>query len=210
MPPFFDDKKGRERRTVLLVEGKDDASFFDHMFLHLGSDATVVGVSEISGKDKLAANILALSKSRPFLNGTVENVGVIIDADSNPAAALSNVHQSLNSVGWGTPQHGNFAGASPRVGIFVLPSFGATGDLEQLCLDTIPDDPRKVSAELYFNGADAQFGPFNHQSKRRAAIFLTLVHEETRGVGRAFTQGVFNENHPSLDSLKDFLQQLVV
>jgi hypothetical protein len=208
---FFDatSQNRSQRRSVLIVEGKDDGAFFEHLLTALGANPDLVGVIATSGNTKLKANLEALKRSRAFTNGTVENIGVIQDADTDPNSALTSVHGALEATGFPAPNHASFLGSAPRLGLFLLPSAASTGDLEQVCLDTIPADPRTIAAGEFFKTADAQFGPFNHKSKRTAAIFLTLVAEETRGVGNAFSKGVFDIGHSSLTDLKAFLTELI-
>jgi hypothetical protein len=208
---FFDpqSQNSSQRRSVVIVEGKDDGAFFDHLLTLIGADPGSVGVIATSGNSKLKSNLEALKRSRAFASGIVENIGVIQDSDVDPSSALAALHEALAAVDFPTPNHAAFSAGIPRVGVFLLPSAASTGDLERVCLETIPEDARKVAATAFFDMADAEFGPFNHKTKRAAAIFLTLVHEDTKGVGNAFSQGVFDAEHPSLADLKAFLSELI-
>ena len=74
-----------------------------------------------------------------MIDGGLESligVGLIPDADTNPAASLASAQDALRSAGL-TPPAGNeqLVAGTPNSGIFVLPGGDAPGGLEDLLID---------------------------------------------------------------------------
>jgi hypothetical protein len=213
---FFDDDQSRRRFArprVLLVEGQDDCYFFDSLLQEIGADPTRVGMRSIKGIDDLANQVAVLVRDTDFVRGVIQRYAIICDSDQSPNNALNRVAAALVASNQPVPAHATFTPApqgGAEVGVFLLPSNVVDGDLERVCLDTIPTDLKLIATQQFLTQVQQTFGPLDKRYKRLARIFLSICDTETFGVGRTFALGgVFDRTHPSLDPLRTFLQMFV-
>jgi hypothetical protein len=96
-------------------------------------------------------------------------VGVVPDADSDPAANLTSAQAALRSVGLTAPDNnqGVVAG-SPNTGVFVLPGGTDAGGLEQLLLDCAESVyPALIAgAQTFVNGVDTASSAYTEDDMR--------------------------------------------
>lgn len=211
MPIYFDGPKGRnDRPKLLVVEGQDDAHFFDKLLTDAAADPSQIGIIYTGGTGGLERELALLAKSRPFIEGRITKIGIVQDADADPAAKINSIHAALQSIGFPSPGHGAFQAVGPlTVGVFLLPNALVQGDLELVCLSTVEATDKAQRVVAYFDGMDADYGPFDRKYKRQAFIYLACVDTETRGVGHAFSEGVFDSDHQSLIDVKNFVTAMV-
>lgn len=209
---YFEGPKGRiDRSRLMLVEGVDDAHFFDTLLGQANADPAQVGLLYMRGKDALSDNLSMLIKSPSFQSGKVVRIAIVLDSDTVPAAALQSVNDALTVLGWPHFEGSGFNQVTPALslGLHLLPSMEEPGDLERVCLATIPEDERVIKSVAFQQDIDMNHGPLDKTYKRQAAIFLACVAAETRGVGRAFELGVFDSAHSSLNPLKGFITEFL-
>ena len=142
---YFDGPHGRQHmERVLIVEGADDAYFFDVILRDVGASPARTGILYLTGKDQLQNELGPFLKSTPFKHGAVNTYGIVKDADAKATAAITEAHRILRSHGEPEPAAGTFAaapaGRAGRVGLLILPTAGDTGDLEEVCLRTVADE----------------------------------------------------------------------
>ena len=140
--------KDLELESLLLVEGINDARFFDAFLSAL--DITDVQIAQVGGKPKF----------RPFLNHTLRSsrnfsrlrrLGIVRDADDNPDAALQSLCDALDAARLPRPSthERNFPVGDLKVSIAILPDSSSTGNLEDLCLRSLSGNPEVMCIDSY-------------------------------------------------------------
>lgn len=212
---FFDGPQGRAvMERVLLVEGPDDAYFFDAILTDIGASPAKVGINYLSGRDNFDSDLGVFLKSSPFKHGAVNTYAIVIDADTDPARAIADAHAVLKKYREPTPSSGSFvsapSGRQGRVGLLLLPSGNEKGDLEEVCLRTIPNDPLYIRVNAFLSETISLGGEIDHLSKRKVQTYLANKHGELcRGPGRAFSLGHFDRAHQSLLTVQQFCRDLL-
>ncbi len=205
---FFLDSSRKEvdHKRILLVEGKDDAYFFEKLLQLKSANPEDVAIIATGGKTELKKSLIQLMKQSPFVRGNVLCLAIVQDADQSGANTLGNIQNDLQSVALPAPPHGVFQNGPLSVGIFVLPSASEEGDLEKVCLETVATKPRLHLTKQFFEQIQSRFGTLDRSHKRLAAIYLACSMEETKGVGRAFQKTtVFDCHHHCLNDINSFL-----
>jgi hypothetical protein len=200
--------KDRIRNKVLVVEGPDDAYFFDSILQSLGIDPEGVGIVILGGIGNLKSNLANLKKSRPFVEGRISRVAVVRDADYDRAASLADLEDAIRGNGFPHGALGQFAEfeAGKSIGCYMLPPDDGTGNLESLLLATVEGDLRVQWSGELFARVEAQFGELDRRHKRLMQLFLACRPEDCRGPGRAFHLGAFPRDSGALAGLKGFLE----
>lgn len=168
---------GREitKPKLLLVEGKDEIELFGKLLADLG--LVDVEVRDIMGKTKFRKNIEALPRFSGF--SEVTSVGIVTDADKQPKGAFDSICDALEAAGLPRPTTPlQPVGDAPQVAIMILPGGGTPGMLEDLCLESVADDPAMPCVEEYFRcleeRLEAEVFPGN-PSKARVRAFLASM-----------------------------------
>jgi hypothetical protein len=134
---------------LLLVEGEDEEYLFDALLedLKLEKNIQVFGVG---GKDKFPNDLEKYKKNVPGFE-IVTSLGIIRDADNDPQAAFQSVCSALNNAGLPVPNAPlQSKDGPPKVTIMIVPDSDRTGMLEDLCLDSVSDDPAMPCIDQYF------------------------------------------------------------
>ncbi|MEA3340285.1 MAG: DUF3226 domain-containing protein [Chloroflexota bacterium] len=160
---------------LLLVEGKDEVKFFGKLLTDLG--IVDVEIRNIMGKTKFRKNIEGLPKITGF--GEVTSVGIVTDADQQPQGAFDSVCDALEAAGLPRPTTPlQPIGDDPQVAVMILPGDGREGMLEDLCLESVADDPVMSCLEDHFRCLEEQLeaGAFpGNPSKARVRAFLSSM-----------------------------------
>jgi hypothetical protein len=124
---------------LLLVEGKDEVSFFNAMNNYIGTQE-VIDIQSIDGKAKLYTRLFAWMQAPG--HEELESICIVMDADKNPDGTFTSICGALERLGFPTPQKPMHpVGDSPRISVMILPGQKREGMLEDLCLASINDDP---------------------------------------------------------------------
>jgi hypothetical protein len=154
----------------------------------------------------LQSFLKAFVKARRF--GTqVSSLGIIRDAESNPASAFQSVCRALLNVGLNVPTQMDVAiGHAPRVSIFILPNADKPGMLETICLEAIADRPIVKCVEEYFACVQKNVGvlPAN-LDKAKVHAFLSSMDRPHLTFGQSAEAGYWPFDNPVFDPLKKFL-----
>jgi len=138
---------------LLLVEGKDEVKLFGKLFADLG--LVDVEIRNIMGKTKFRRNIQALPKITGF--GKVTSVGIVTDADRQPQGTFESICDALQAANLPSPTAPlQPVGDDPQVVVMILPGDGREGMLEDLCLESIADDPAMPCLEEHFRCLEEQ------------------------------------------------------
>jgi hypothetical protein len=193
---------------LLLGEGKDEARFFNALLDHQGvADIQVV---DYGGKTRLRDYLEALAL--PPVSGFPGLVSLAItrDADADAGAAFTSAGAALANVGLSVPSsHGLFAGANPRVGVWILPDGGTPGMLEDLCMASVQTDLAFPCVDEYFQCVlrRASRQP-NNPAKARLHAWLASQLEPDKRLGEAAEKGYWPWDAPAFQPLIRFLQSL--
>lgn len=118
---------------LLLVEGKDEVNLFSALIKQRIDTEAGVRIIDVGGVDKFPRNLGAIrtaARERP----TLRSIGVVRDADDDAAGAFGSVCDHLQNAGYAPPAaHGEFSGAVPSIGVFIVPDGAEPGAMETLC-----------------------------------------------------------------------------
>ena len=207
---------------VLLVEGKDDFSFFLTLLKELELDKTI-RIYCYCGKDNLAQGISNVVQDDRFEE--LKHLGIVRDADFN-TDALRSVRSSIdevnreNSKELAKPNNQmDPAGDTPLVSAFILPDEGVEGMLEDLVLSAYSEDPVSSCVEDYFACLGEHSISLNRNAlpKAKVRVFIAgkVVDDEGFGKDRdswemryAFRSDWWSWDSPAFNKVKAYLTQL--
>ncbi len=190
-----------QKSKIVIVEGKDEESFFGNLLQHLSRSDIQIWPSE--GKTKIRSTLKALTLASNY--ETVTGIAVIRDADDDPESAFQSVCDALINAGLAVPiKNTEFAGTRPRVGIMILPGQEQPGMLEDLCLASVADDSAIPCIDEYFDCLKAVLTPSTHAAKARMHAFLASRSEPDKRLG----QTTWDWNHAAFETIRNFLTGL--
>lgn len=190
-----------EKSALLLVEGKDEVNFFNALL----DDCNIseVQIIEIGGKDKLKLEFPALLNLDGF--SEVKSYAIIQDADNDSNATLTSIKSILSRYHQPIPNDcGEFvANNGIQVGIYIVPGNKTEGMLENLCLDTVENNPILKCVNKYFScleeqlesnvaGEDKKSGKHyfpRNRAKARMHAFLAGQNKLVPSLGLAAKKG---------------------
>lgn len=190
----------------LLVEGREPEGFFEALIKH-GAFGNVQ-LHNFGGINELRPFLHAFAKMPDFCR--VTSVGIIRDAEQNPAGAFESVQNSLRYAGMPVPDApGQRAGEHPAVAVMILPDNKQAGMLETLLCESFADDPVNTCINSFFQCLEksqghAAYRPF----KARARVFLATRPDPHLSVGVAAKRGYWNLDHTALEPIRTFLHEL--
>lgn len=155
---------------ILIVEGLDEKHLFSALIKHLV--LTDIEIRDIGGKDNIRRNVRALKITPGFEKAT--SLGVVRDADNDPHSAFQSVCDALQDAGLPRPSEPlQPTGNAPQVTVMILPDGKTTGMLEDICLESVNEDPAMHCVEEYFQCLDERLENLpNNPSKARVRAFL--------------------------------------
>jgi len=167
--------KAITKPKLLLVEGRDEVKLFDKLLADLNIED--VEMRDIMGKTKFRKNI----KSLPTLSGfwRVTSIGIVQDADTDPKGAFDSICGALQAADLPIPTAPlQPVGDDPQVMIMILPDAETPGMLEDLCLESVTNDPAMACVAEYFRCLEERLKagtlPGN-LSKARVRTFLASM-----------------------------------
>ena len=200
---FFD-------RKLLLVEGPNDKDIFEVLLEDLGVEG--VGILNYEGRTNLASRLRAYVATPGF--DRVESIGIVRDADSDHEhsanSALQSVQGALGNAGLPVPTDFLIpATGPPRVSVFVMPNNSENGEMEDLCLTALQDDPAMSCVEDFIQCVNDSVGkPPKKLSKAKLHAFLASREEPEPRLKEAAKKGYFPWKNSAFQSLRDFLKAL--
>lgn len=160
---------------LLLVEGKDEVGFFSVLKgeLHLED----LHVRSVGGKTRFRDRLKVLIEGSG--HEVLTSLGIVRDADNNPTGAFDSICGALEAVGLPVPPAPlQSVGDDPRVTVMILPGQGREGMLEDLCLDSVADDPAMTCVESYFDCLEEHLAPESlpgNPAKAHMRAFLSAM-----------------------------------
>jgi hypothetical protein len=188
-------------RKIIGVEGKDDRRFLEALLRIL--EIIDVQILEFEGKSNFRTQILALKNTPGF--STISICAFIRDADENPPeAAFRSITDALLNAGLTPPDlDQTFTAGNPRVGIFIMPGNGASGAIEDLCLESIKDEDAFDCVNFYFDCLGTI--PTN-ESKAKTLCYLSGKEPYANSLGYGALKGHWDFSNNSFDAIKAFLR----
>jgi len=191
---------------LLIVEGVDDANFFNALIMHL--NITNIQVLPIGGKTKTRDKLNALANTPGFSN--VVSLIIARDADEAPNGAFQSVQDSLKATGLPVPEKPfAFCDGEPNVMVMILPQQGKTGALEDLCLESIEEDAVYYCVKQHFQCLTDQGVPLPKQiGKAMVQVFLGSKEQPGKSLGVAAQSGYWPMGSNAFAQLRECLSDI--
>jgi len=191
---------------LLLVEGKDDKSFFEALirYLQLPSIQVIVynGVSNL--KPKLQAIV-----QRPEFSSKILSVAIIRDADKNYQDTLKSVRGALTRVGLPAPTKPQEQSKQhPRVQIWIMPNNHDPGALEDLCIRSIAEKPKQCIQDYLNCMKQANGLTSKNLSKSTAYAFIAAQTEPLSDLGVSAAKSYWDLTNPVFADVCTFMKSI--
>ena len=212
--PVVSKPQNIKEKKLLMVEGKDEESFFQVLFEKKGIKG--VQTMSVGGKDNFSNNLSDIMKTSNF--GNLKSLAILRDADQSAKNAFKSICSALRSNDLPAPsQSGDFkADDSLKVGIFIIPDGKNPGMLESLCLSIVKpggegiikciDSFMECIKELAQK--DTGYKQPKILEKARVRAFLSAMEENTPSLGVAAQKGYWDLDSDKLKPLLHFLKNL--
>jgi len=202
------DSSSIEQSHLLLVEGIDDAFFFEAFLKQL--NLYDVEIWPIGCGRNFKTRLGLLKKLSGFER--VKSIGVIRDADEDPAAAFASVSQALRENGLSAPDsYGCRSTETPITCIMILPDgINSQGMLESLCLRAIKDDPAMPCMNKYFDCLHG-LGIFQRkvdEDKAKVHAYLASREKPDKRLGESAMASYWPFVSEVFDNVKRFLFEI--
>ena len=200
---------------VLLVEGRDDK----HVVIHLSERSGLAHnfmIVEKEGKDSLLDSI---EVEVDIPGRTV--LGIVLDANDDLNARWQAVtdrlyrlrqedHFNLPDLPEQPVPTGTIVEGSLRIGIWLMPDNGSTGELEDFVGSMIPfGDPVWPRAEAYIDGIPPNERKFAPGKIQRGKVHAWLAtRQDPRPMGLAIKAGDLDTNAANASAFADWLRTL--
>ncbi len=196
------------RPCLLVTEGNDDVVFFRALArnLKIENDLQII---KTDGRYNLRIRLNAIKNTDGW--PSVCSFGIVVDADTNCENRFRGVADALKKANLPVPERcSQFVGNNPATGVYILPDEHTPGELEDLCLSSVTDDPAIVCTERYFACLKEEGVEYPKKlSKARLQAFLASRPEVRLQLGHAAQKGYFPWDNPVFDDVKNFLIRLV-
>lgn len=189
----------------VFCEGKDDVAVVRGLAAHLGLS---LEVEEYGGKNKVSLLLQGLRTRPEFVQGKIEAIAILRDADEDASATFTSVRSALIQNSFEAPDAaGDFKQSSMRVGIFIV-GVNGKGMIEDLCLKSVADRPEFPCVDDYFSCITEKSGRTPFSSKAKVRVWMASQADHEFHVGKAAAHGYWPWESPAFDSLKNFLKAL--
>lgn len=193
--------------SLLIVEGTNDRRFVGAFLKWLGiANIQMVAVGGTPG-------------FRPFLTNTLINapnfrrlrsLGIVRDADESTASAFQSICDSLKDASLPIPSKPYMQTQLQQftVSVAILPDGEGCGELEDLCLHSLHDQPAIECIEQYINCLTKVGMALKEPSKSKVHAFLAGGEKPELRLGEASEAGTWDWNSSTFSQLAEFLQGL--
>lgn len=192
-----------KKSKILIVEGKDEVSFFKAFFKHEKIEG--VQIYDIGGKDNFKNDLPIFVRLSNF--SRVETMAVIRDADENADQAFISIKNILKKENLTPPNQKNqFADGEPKIGIFIMPGDSDEGMLEDLCMKTIANHPILECVDEFITCVSERGVLPKNKAKAKAQVFLAAMPEIVNSVGLGALRNYWNFESDELVNLRIFIK----
>lgn len=194
---------------VLMVEGYSDLRFYAELLEHVGKHGQVF-VKEFGGKSELVSKLEAFL-SKDFLASKTA-IAVIVDADENAEQTARAVVSILERTTGQSVTTGTWADGKPRVGLFVAPGQGQSGEIETLVWRSWAEEPANAAQRAcieQFTACMKHAGAVARSpDKGLVSALLAIRNDDDPRLGPGAQARVFDFKRPEYAALKQFFAQL--
>lgn len=191
---------------LIIVEGEGDKRFFKALLKDLKISHTEV--RQLGGKSGIKKGFPSLVKMASFRK--VKKVIIVRDADNNPIGAFQSISSTLSNVGLTVPDRPyKFSADDPSTMAIIIPDDNKNGALENLCLDSVQDDPAMECVNSFMDCIEEKLQDQpNNLSKSKIQAFLATRENPELQIGEAADAGYWNFDSQIYDKLKSALHKL--
>lgn len=186
------------KKSVLLVEGKNDRYVLEHLFAHHQIPKTI-SIKEHEGVDKLLESLPVQIKGSEF-----QRIGVVLDANASLASRWEALRNIAFKAGYTSiPAQPEIAGTilvqqdRPKMGFWLMPNNTLPGMLEDFVQHLVPsDDVLWPLAEEALQKIPKHEQRFIDVHRMKAHIHTWLAWQEDPGtpMGLAITKRYLDAN----------------
>lgn len=194
--------------SLLLVEGIDDARFFDAFLQNKAGDADVQ-IATVGGKANFRKFLTNLRQADGF--DSLRQLGIARDADTDSSSAFQSIRDALRDNGYPVPQlpWAHTQSGHLSVSVAILPGENEPGELEDLCLRSIAGRPELACVDQYIKCmTDAGLSSDKTSGPNRVYAYLAAGERPGLRLGESAEAGVWDWDSPAFMQVADFLRQL--
>lgn len=171
---------------ILIVEGHSDLLFCAALLHHM-QRLEGVFIKEFKGKSNILNRDILGDFLTPKRLAGKKSIGVIIDADDNPAGAVQAIKERLRSITGRELNESEWQEGEPRLGFFVAPAADQRGQIETLAWNAFPQDgvhgDMKNAVDGYLATMETWGWKPKNADKGRIAAYLAAAHDEDARLG---------------------------
>lgn len=198
--------------NLLLVEGKDEFSFFTALFDFLSISNREIRV--VGGCLKFSSYYPTVVNLTGFSN--VKRLGFIRDAESNSAKSafdsISNIIKKTTPNIELPADIGGISKSEIACGIFIMPNNNDSGMLEDLCIKSVEHDSLFLNTEKYIKTAESLLNESDraiyNTHKAKIQAYLAGKSNIPRNLGEAALQQTWDFSNEAFDEIKEFIKKL--
>jgi len=199
--------------TLLVAEGRDTFEFAVALLTRLGLQ-NQIEVRDGGGVGKRGTgDFEQYIQLLPAISGfhKVSSMGMIRDADADPARAFQDACKALTRAGLPVPPAvPQPSPPTPKVTVMLLPDARSSGMLKTLYWRTLAGDPRVTCTEEFLACVARETGqPIARMDKSRVYAYIAAREEPWLLLGQAARAGYFPWDSAEFAEIKQFLQGLI-
>ena len=195
------------KKILLLVEGKDEESFFEAFIEYLKLDLDSVDIFCVEGKNNFKNHIPVLFKNAGM--DKVKKIAIIRDADENAKSALESIANVLMKVGVKKSKRDEYIFNGRKVFIYIMPDNKNKGMLETLCLKSVKNNPVMTCVNKFERCLKHINTNPKNMEKTKSLVFLAAMPEDVHSVGIGAKKGYWDFSAKEFESLKKFIKKLI-
>ena len=200
MPPSMEIVEPKQ----LIVEGNDDVRILRSLGSHL--NISNLEIRPYGGVDNMRTFLRTLSALPAFR--LVQSLAIVADANSDRSMRETRIRSALSDMNLPTPPSALEVASNDhlRVAYLVVPHDTEGSMIEDVCLDSVSDDPAIECMDRYFQCVEKVDTPGPRQvwiSKARAHAFLASRDRPDLRIGEAADRGIWQFEHEAFNPLKD-------
>lgn len=196
---------------ILIVEGYSDLQFYAAFLHHIGRYKGVY-FKEFKGKSNVLKRETLGDYITPKLLAEKKSVGILIDADENPAGTARSVKEHLHAITGRDITEGQWQEGEPRLGFFMAPDPQTKGEIETLAWSAFPADAShdgmKAAVREYLAKLESLGWKSHSPDKGNVGAYLAAAYDEDPRLGPGAREGKFPFDSPGFSRLRKFLEGL--
>ena len=194
------------KANLLIVEGDDEENLCSVLIDNLRIQN--IQIFNIKGINNLRPSLktIAITPLAPSVTH-INSIGIITDADTNPAISFQRIRDSLRDAKLPVPEAPSVStGLNPSVTVMLLPNNTTPGMIEDLCLSAVSEDRAMICVERYVRclreqGIDSP----SNIAKARIQVFLASRPLVVKSLGIAAKKGYLPLGNEIFQPLRSFL-----